>query len=327
MHNNKHLLTGKWIEAVPNFSEGREESVIQAICAEIERNPDAYLLHKDMGYDANRTVITFVGKLEQMEEICFNVIRRASQLIDMRQHTGTHPRQGAIDVFPLIAIGDTTTDEAIKLSYRLGERIGQQLDIPVYLYEHSSNNPQRKKLEQIRKGEYEGFKEKILQDEWKPDFGPQRYHEHSGNIILGARDFLLAYNINLKTKDVLMAKNIAAIIRESGSHGKPGKLKGVKAIGWWIETYGMCQVSTNITDFRRTSIFEVYDVIHAEAKEQGVELFGSELIGLIPEEALKNDQFSPEQAIKYLGLDALRPFNAIERILEWNILRKIKKAR
>lgn len=323
MSNNKHLLTEKWIEAVPNFSEGRNNDIIEAICAEIENQPDVYLLHKDIGYDAHRTVITFAGKLEQMEKICFNVIQKAAQLIDMRRHQGTHPRQGAIDVFPLIPLGTATFQDAIELSKRIGQRVATDLGIPVYLYEKSTENANRNRLEQIRKGEYEGFKQKILQPEWKPDFGLPKFNEKTGNIIMGARDFLLAYNVNLGTNDVQAAKNIAGVIRESGMHGKKGKLLGVKAIGWWVEEWGISQVSTNITHFRQTSIFDVFDTIREEAKNVGIETLGSELIGLIPLEALTDKHFEPEAAIKYLGLESFRPFNPKERILEWNLSEQI----
>lgn len=324
------ILQGNWLEAVPNFSEGRNETIIWALRDAILSVKGVLILHIDMSSDANRTVITFAGPAELVLEASFLVIQKATELIDMRLQKGIHPRQGAVDVFPLIPMGTTTMDEAIEYVQNLGEKIGNELQIPVYLYEKSAREIHRTRLEQIRKGEYEGFREKIKLPEWKPNFGRAIFNEKSGNIILGARNFLLAYNINLQTNDVSKAKEIASIVRESGSNGKTGLLKNVKAIGWWVNQFGLCQVSTNITNFNETPIHLVFETIKTEAKKMGIATKGSELIGLIPQKALedaalfyggKKEALSP--AIEKLGLLETDDFRVETRVLERIIENKL----
>jgi glutamate formiminotransferase / formiminotetrahydrofolate cyclodeaminase len=318
----------KWLECVPNFSEGREHAIIEAIAAAIRSVDGVRLLHVDPGYDANRTVYTFAGEPAVVEEAAFKAIVKASELIDMQQHHGAHPRIGACDVCPIIPLGDSTVAEANAVAQHLGQRLGQ-MGIPVYMYEHSAQIPLRKNLAQIRKGEYEGLREKLLSKDWQPDFGPAEFQARFGAMVLGARDFLVAYNINLDTKDVGKAKHIAARLRESGykdDQGRqiPGLLKGVKAIGWWMDAYACAQVSTNIVDIDAVSIRAVYDTVDALAHKLGCAAKGSELIGLIPEKVLlqagqtllpgNSDKHQIlHAAIEFLGLN-IRPE---ERVLEY----------
>jgi glutamate formiminotransferase len=318
----------KWLECVPNFSEGRDQTIIESIAAAIRSVDGVRLLHVDPGYDANRTVYTFAGEPYLVEEAAFRAVKEAFQLIDMRQHHGAHPRIGACDVCPIIPLGDSTVAEANAVAQHLGQRLGQ-MGIPVYMYEHSAQVPLRKNLAQIRKGEYEGLREKLLSKDWQPDFGPAEFQARFGAMVLGARNFLVAYNINLDTQDVGIAKRIAAGLRESGhkdTQGRqiPGLLKGVKAIGWWMDAYGCAQVSTNIVDIDAVSIRAVYDTVDALARELGCSATGSELIGLIPEKVLLqagqtlvsngSDKLQILQAaIEYLGLK-IRPE---ERVLEY----------
>jgi glutamate formiminotransferase len=318
----------KWLECVPNFSEGRDQAIIEAIAAAIRSVDGVRLLHVDPGYDANRTVYTFAGEPAVVEEAAFKAIVKASELIDMQQHHGAHPRIGACDVCPIIPLGDSTVAEANAVAQHLGQRLGQ-MGIPVYMYEHSAQIPLRKNLAQIRKGEYEGLREKLLSKDWQPDFGPAEFQARFGAMVLGARDFLVAYNINLDTKDVGKAKRIAAGLRESGYKDARGRqisglLKGVKAIGWWMDAYGCAQVSTNIVDIDAVSIRTVYDTVGALASKLGCSATGSELIGLIPEKVLLqagqtllpsgSDKHQILQAaIEYLGLN-IRPE---ERVLEY----------
>jgi glutamate formiminotransferase/formiminotetrahydrofolate cyclodeaminase len=318
----------KWLECVPNFSEGRDPSIIEAIAAAIRCADGVRLLHVDPGYDANRTVYTFAGEPAALEEAAFRAIVKASELIDMRQHQGAHPRIGACDVCPIIPLGESTLAEADAVVQRLGARLGER-GIPGYFYEHSARIPERKNLAQIRKGEYEGLESKLQAPLWQPDFGPTDFQARFGAMVLGARNFLVAYNINLNTKDVGIAKHIAARLRESGykdDQGRqiPGLLKGVKAIGWWMDAYGCAQVSTNIVDIDAVSIRTVYDTVDALAHKLGCAAKGSELIGLIPEKVLleagqtllPSGSDKPQilqAAIDYLGLD-IRPE---ERVLEY----------
>ena len=323
-------LQGKWLEAVPNFSEGKNEDIIWALKDAISSVKGVLILHIDMSADANRTVITFAGPAELVLKASFLLIQKATTLIDMRLQKGIHPRQGAVDVFPLIPMGSTTMKEAIDYAQKLGEKIGNELHIPVYLYEKSATETHRTRLEQIRKGEYEGFKEKIKLPDWKPNFGAAIFNEKSGNIVLGARNFLLAYNVNLQTNDVSIAKEIASIIRESGSNGKAGLLKNVKAIGWWVNHFGLCQVSTNITNFNETPIHLVFETIKTEAKKMGIATKGSELIGLIPQKALEEaaifyggEKADLDIAINKLGLLETDDFNVETRVLEKIIEKKL----
>jgi glutamate formiminotransferase len=318
----------KWLECVPNFSEGRDPSIIDAIANAICSVDGVRLLHVDPGYDANRTVYTLAGEPAVVEEAAFRAIVKAYELIDMRQHQGAHPRIGACDVCPIIPLGDSTVAEADEVVQRLGARLGER-GIPGYFYEHSARIPERKNLAQIRKGEYEGLEAKLQSPLWQPDFGPTDFQARFGAMVLGARNFLVAYNINLGTTDVGIAKHIAARLRESGykdDQGRqiPGLLKGVKAIGWWMDAYGCAQVSTNIVDIDAVSIRAVYDTVDALAHKLGCAAKGSELIGLIPEKVLLqagqallpsgSDKHQILQAaIEYLGLN-IRPE---ERVLEY----------
>lgn len=320
------------IEAVPNFSEGRDKNIIDEIANSIKSVKGVHLLHVDIGESANRTVMTFAGEPEKVSEAAFRSVKRASELIDMSKHKGTHPRIGAVDVLPLVPISGITMDECVVLSEKLGQRIGVELSLPVYCYEYSAKYDWRKRLEQIRHGEYEGLASKIIQPEWKPDYGPSTFNSRFGIAILGARQFLLAYNINLQTQDVTIAKHIAAQIRESGSivNGvrKTGLLKSVKAIGWFVSEYQCAQVSTNLVDLSQTSVFTVYETVKKLAQQSGVKVTGSEIIGLAPLFALteagkfymKNEKYSENElistAISRLGLNDYRKFNSDLHIIE-----------
>jgi glutamate formiminotransferase / formiminotetrahydrofolate cyclodeaminase len=320
------------IEAVPNFSEGRDKKIIDQIAYSIQSVKGVQLLHVDVGESANRTVMTFAGEPDKVAEAAFRSVKKASELIDMNKHKGTHPRIGAVDVLPFVPISDVTIDECVALSERVGKRIGDELSLPVYCYEYSAKHEWRKRLEQIRRGEYEGLATKILLPEWKPDYGPVTFNPHFGTVIIGARQFLLAYNINLKTENVAIARHIAARIRESGSfvHGvrQAGILEYVKAIGWYMSEYQCVQVSTNLVNLQQTPVHKVYETVKKLARECSVEVTGSEIIGLTPlfvlTEAgsfyMKNDKYSEneliESAISNLGLNDYRKFIPDAHIIE-----------
>lgn len=318
------------IECVPNFSEGRDHSKIDQLRNVVDRIHGAKVLHVDPGYDANRTVITFAGTPKAVEEAAFQLVKKASEVIDMRTQTGEHPRMGATDVLPLIPISGITADEAVKISYRLSERIASELQIPVFNYELSAKQPQRRRLETIRQGEYEGLAPKMQQPDWQADNGVL-YNAQSGATVLGVRQFLLAYNVNLRSQDLALAKKIAADIRESGRKvngvRQKGYFCGVKAIGWEMLEYGMVQVSTNITDTTQVGMHSVYDKINELAKQAGVEVAGSELIGLSPLRCIlesgrhystaTDEPALVKAAIESLGLNSVVPFKAEERIIEY----------
>lgn len=321
------------LECVPNFSEGRDASVIECISNAINAVEGVKVLHVDMGYDANRTVITFAGTPQGIEEAAFEAIRIASGLIDMRMHSGTHPRMGAVDVMPIIPIADCSMDDAIAISYRLSQRVADELHIPIYNYEQSARTPLRQRLEQIRQGEYEGLESKMSQDDWQADYGTA-FNAKSGATVLGARHYLLAYNVNLATRDIKLAKHIAAHIRESGQLVDgvriPGCFKGVKAIGWDVPEYVMVQVSTNITNTNIVSLHHVYEKVKELARAHGVEVAGSELIGLAPKSCMleagrfykpeTNNEISlVEAAVHHLGLASVVDFTPQERIIEYLI--------
>lgn len=321
------------IECVPNFSEGRDLNTIEQIAEAIRKVDGAELLHVDIGPDANRTVMTFAGHPQAVIDAAFNACRTASQLIDMSDQKGTHPRIGAMDVCPLVALQGITNKELLTYAEQLGNRIGQELDIPVYLYEHSSQSDHRRRLEQIRKGGYENFFDKIKQADWKPDFGPSVFNPMSGALVLGVRDLLLAFNINLDTKDVTIANNIARTIRTSGFKGKKGLYENLKAIGWYVNEFECAQVSTNITNYRLTPAHEVYQTIKALAIKEGITVTGSELIGLIPLDALltagkffhtdlSGDELLVRSAIVGLGLADKKKFKPSERILDYQLKQK-----
>ena len=332
------------IECVPNFSEGRDLNIIRQITDRIESVEGIKLLNVDPGNATNRTVVTFVGEPEAVIEAAFRGIEKAAELIDMSKHKGEHPRMGATDVCPLIPISGITMEETVVFAKKLGEKVGKNLNIPVYLYEAAQSNPAKKNLSVIRAGEYEGFFTKIKQAEWKPDFGPAEYSAKSGATVIGARDFLVAYNANLNTTSVRRANSVAFDIRENGRKVKnekgeeivqPGTCKSVKAIGWFIEEYGIAQVSMNLTNINITPLHIAFDECVKSAYNRGMRVTGSELVGLVPLKSLTDagKYFLEKQqrstgvseselvriAIKSLGLDELSPFKPEERIIEYQL--------
>ncbi|NCA77174.1 MAG: glutamate formimidoyltransferase [Alphaproteobacteria bacterium] len=341
------------IECVPNFSEGRDMTIIRTITDEIEKIEGVRLLDVDPGKATNRTVVTFVGSPEAVSEAAFQAIRKASEVIDMSKHSGAHPRFGGTDVCPLVPVAGITMEETAEYARRLAERVGRELEIPVYCYEDAAFTEERRNLANCRAGEYEGLPKKLEDPHWKPDFGPARFNPRTGAIAIGARDFLVAYNINLNTTSTRRANAVAYDIREKGRPvregnpitGKikkdengneiwiPGALKACKAIGWFIEEYGIAQVSINLTNISITSVHQAFEVSCQKAMERGLRVTGSELVGLIPKKAmleagkyfLRKQQrsvgISEEEiikiAIKSLGLDDLKPFNPREKIIEY----------
>ncbi len=330
------------IECVPNFSEGRDLFIIKQITDQIEGVEGVKLLNVDPGKATNRTVVTFVGAPEPVIEAAFRAIKMAGELIDMTRHSGEHPRMGATDVCPLIPIANCSMEETAAYARKLAARVGQEQNIPVYLYEAAQPNPSRKNLSMIRAGEYEGFFKKIKQPEWKPDFGPSEFPAKSGATVIGARDFLVAFNANLNTTSVRRANSVAFDIRENGRKIKnekgeeivqPGTCKAVKAIGWYIDEYGIAQVSMNLTNINITPLHVAFDECVKSASARGMRVTGSELVGLIPLQAMLDagKYFLKKQhrsagvsekellriAIRSLGLDELAPFNPEERIIEY----------
>ncbi|MBW8331787.1 MAG: glutamate formimidoyltransferase [Prolixibacteraceae bacterium] len=343
------------IECVPNFSEGRDEKIIRQITDAIQSVDGIKLLNVDPGKDTNRTVVTFVGEPEQVIEAAFRGAKMAAQLIDMSKHKGEHPRFGAMDVCPLVPIANITMEETVVYARRLAKRVGEELGISVYCYEFAAFSNDRQSLANCRAGEYEGLKEKLQKPEWKSDFGPVVLNERSGATAIGARNFLIAYNVNLNTTSVRRANSIAFDVREAGrvvregdpvtgkivngENGEPlripGTLKKVRAIGWFIKEYGVAQISMNLTDITVTSMHEAFDEVVECARERGIRVTGSELIGVIPLQAmldagkyfLRKQHRSvgiPEEeiikiAVKSLGLDELSPFDPKKRIIEYLI--------
>lgn len=350
------------IECVPNFSEGNNMEVIRQITHEIESVSGVRLLDVDPGKATNRTVVTFVGAPEEVMEAAFRAIRKASEIIDMSQHRGEHPRFGATDVCPFVPVSGVTMDEAAEYARQLAKRVGDEIQIPVYCYEYAAFEERRRNLANVRSGEYEGLPKKLSSPEWKPDFGPATFVPHTGAIAIGARNFLVAYNINLNTTSVRRANSIAFDIREAGrvvregdpitgpivkgEDGEPlripGTLKKTKAIGWFIEEYGIAQISINLTDITVTPIHVAFEEASKKAAERGMRVTGSELVGLVPLEALlaagrfylkkqKRSVGIPEReiikiAVKSLGLDDLKPFNPEEKIIEYILASAQKKA-
>ena len=335
------------IECVPNFSEGHDLQVIGQITAEIEAVEGVKLLNVDPGKATNRTVVTFVGAPEAVVEAAFRAIRKAAALIDMSRHRGEHPRMGATDVCPFIPVAGITMEETAEYSRRLAERVGRELSIPVYLYEAAQPDPARKNLSVIRAGEYEGFFKKIKQPAWKPDFGPAEFSATSGATVIGARDFLVAYNVNLNTTSVRRANAIAFDVREAGRKVKnekgedvvqPGTLKSVKAIGWFIEEYGIAQISMNLTNIAVTPLHVAFDEVCRKADARGIRVTGSELVGLIPLQSMLDAgrYFLTKQkrslgvsekeliriAVTSMGLEELAPFRPEERIIEYQLAAK-----
>ncbi len=340
------------IECVPNFSEGCNMEVIRQITNEIEKIEGVRLLDVDPGKATNRTVVTFVGNPHSVIEAAFQAIKKAGEVIDMRNHTGEHPRMGATDVCPLIPVSGITMDETVEFAKMLGKRVGEELRIPVYLYEYAAAADYRCNLADIRSGEYEGFAAKILKPEWKPDYGAAVFNERSGATVIGARDFLIAYNINLNTTSTRRANAVAFDIREKGRQKKdekgkvvkgaqgepvwePGLLKNVKAIGWFIEEYGVAQISVNLTNMYVTPLHVLFDTACERATARGMRVTGSELVGLVPLEAMleAGKYFLRKQqrsigvgeaelvriAVKSLGLDELGPFDPNKKIIEYQL--------
>jgi glutamate formiminotransferase len=269
------------VQCVPNFSEGKDKKVIEKIVEEIRIMEEVKLLDYSMDKDHNRSVVTFVGEPEKVIEAAFNAVKVASELIDMSTHVGEHPRMGATDVIPLVPISDVSMEECVEYSRKLGERIGKELNIPVFLYEKSASSPNRENLANIRRGQYEGMAEKLKEEEWQPDFGPNTLNIKAGVTAIGARMPLVAFNVNLDTDDITIAKNIAKVVRASG-----GGFTYCKALGIEIKERNIVQVSMNMVDYTKTSLFKVFDTIEREANRYGVNVIGSEIIGLVPMQAL-----------------------------------------
>ena len=269
------------IESIPNISEGRNQEVIEACVDQIRTTAGCTLLNNSSDPNHNRTVITYIGDAKGVEEASVKLAKKAVELIDLTRHTGEHPRMGCVDVMPFVPIKDATNEECIELSKTVGRRIAEEADLPVFLYEMSAQKPARKNLATIRKGQFEGMSEKVKDPEWEPDFGGARIHPTGGVVAVGARPPLVAYNLNLNTSDVQIAKNIAKIIRE-----KDGGLANVKAMGFMLEDRNIAQVSINMTDYRVTPLYRVTELVKAEAKRYGVKVIGSEVIGLCPMKAL-----------------------------------------
>ena len=346
-------MSKQLIECVPNFSEGRDLQIIKQITGAIESVEGIRILDIDSGKATNRTVVTLVGSPEAVIEGAFQGIKKASELIDMRKHKGEHPRMGATDVCPLIPVSGITMEQTVKYAKKLGARVAKELNIPVYLYESAATTEERKNLATIRAGEYEGYAEKILKPEWKPDFGEAKFNAKSGATVIGARDFLVAYNINLNTTSTRRANSIAFDVREAGrvkrkgdsvtgeiikdengnSVSVPGTLKSVKAIGWYIEEYGIAQISMNLTNINITPVHIAFDEVCKRAEERGIRVTGSELVGVIPKKSLvdagkyflnkqqRSIGVSEEElikiAVKSLGLDELSPFEPKKKIIEY----------
>lgn len=343
------------IECVPNFSEGVDLSIIKQITNEIESVEGVMLLDVDPGKATNRTVVTFVGEPAPVIEAAFRAISKAAELIDMSKHKGEHPRMGATDVCPLIPVSGISMQETAQWAVKLAERVGSNLHIPVYLYEYAQPNTARNNLSVIRAGEYEGFFDKIKLPEWKPDFGPNEFNAKAGTTVIGARDFLIAYNVNLNTKSVRKANSVAFDVREAGRvkregdpiTGKvvkdengnevriPGALKHCKAIGWYIEEYGIAQISMNLTNYKYTPVHKAFEEVCKSADKRGLRVTGSELVGLIPLEAMleAGKYFLQKQgrsigvsndelifiAIKSMGLDELGTFDPQQKIIEYKL--------
>lgn len=345
----------KIVECVPNFSEGRDKEKIKTITDEIAKTKGVTLLDVDPGEATNRTVVTFVGTPEGVKEAAFRAIKKASEVLDMSKHKGAHSRMGATDVCPFVPVAGVTMEDCVKIANEVGDRVARELSIPVYLYEEAATKPERRNLAVVRKGEYEGLPEKLKDPEWKPDYGEPVFNKKSGATIIGAREFLIAYNINLNTRERKLAHEIALNIREQGrvkrdekgkiirdENGKivkiPGKLKEVKGVGWYIDEYGIAQVSVNLTNYKITPLYKLFEECRKEARKLGLRVTGSELVGLIPKEAMLQtgryylekqgkcpgvpDEELIRTAVISLGMDQLYPFKPEEKIIEYTIAEK-----
>lgn len=343
---------GQLVECVPNFSEGRDRAIIDKIVAAIAAVKGVKIMDVDPGADTNRTVVTFIAAPEIAGEAAFQGIRQAAELIDMSRHQGAHPRLGATDVCPFVPVSGVNMEDCARIARELGRRVGAELQIPVYLYEEAATTPARSNLADIRAGEYEGLAEKLKDPQWQPDFGAAVFNPRSGATVIGAREFLIAYNINFNTRDVSLVQEIALDIREKGrvlKDGKgnivkdekgqkvqvPGKFKSVKAIGWYIEQYGCAQLSINFTNYKISPVHLVFDEVSRLATERGLRATGSELVGLIPKGALlaagayflekqgKSPGVPEEElvhiAVKSLGLAELAPFDAVRKVIDYAV--------
>ena len=348
----------KLIECVPNFSEGRDMGIIKQITDVIESVEGVKLLDVDPGKDTNRTVVTFVGSPEAVSEAAFRSVKKAAEIIDMSKHHGAHPRMGATDVCPFIPVSGITMEETVEVAHKVAERVGRELAIPVYCYENAASKPERRNLANCRSGEYEGLRKKLSDTAWKPDYGPSEFNERSGASAIGARDFLVAFNVNLNTTSTRRANAIAYDVREKGRPARdgdpltgkflrdekgekimiPGSLKSVKAIGWYIEEYGKAQISMNLTDIFVTPVHIAFDEVCHKADARGVRVTGSELVGLIPLKSLidAGRYFLAKQqrsagvsdaeliriAIISMGLNDIYPFKPEEKIIEFVMAEK-----
>jgi glutamate formiminotransferase/formiminotetrahydrofolate cyclodeaminase len=345
----------KLVECVPNFSEGKNIEIIKEITTAIESVSGIHLLDVDPGGDTNRTVVTFVGEPNNVVKAAFLGIQKAAELINMQEHTGAHARMGATDVCPFVPVSNITMKECVQLSHELAKQVGDELGISVYMYENSATNPNRVNLANIRAGEYEGMETKLQNIEWNPDYGPTRLNKSAGVTAIGAREFLVAYNINLNTKHKKIATDIALDIREAGRAKRdankkiirdkegaivkvPGSLKSTKAVGWFIDEYNVAQVSMNLTNFNITAPHEAFEEVRQQARKRGVRVTGSELVGLIPLQAMLNagkfyllkqnrSTGIPESeiihiAIKSMGLDEIAEFDPAEKIVEYRVAKK-----
>lgn len=343
----------KVVECVPNFSEGRDMAIINQIADSIRAVDGAKLLDVDPGADTNRTVFTIVGSPEAVSEAAFQAIACAGRLIDMSKHSGEHARMGATDVCPFVPVRNTTMDECVELAHALGKRVGEELDIPIYMYEYAATKPQWRSLPNIRVGEYEALQEKMTKPEWKPDYGPHKFNARSGATVIGARKFLIAYNVNVNSRNQRLAHNIALDIRERGrwlrdenhkfmrdENGerirKEGMLKECKAVGWYIDEYNRAQISMNLTDYEVTPVHAAFDACVESGKKYGLRITGSELVGLIPLQAMLDagryyltkqnqcvgvpEKILVETAIQSLGLNEITPFDPKEKIIEYRLM-------
>ncbi len=344
------MASSKLVECVPNFSEGRDKSVIDSIAREISSVAGVTLLDVDPGADTNRTVFTFVGGPEAAVEAAVKSAVAASRLIDMARHSGAHPRMGAMDVCPFVPVAGMTMDECVELANEAGKRIAEALKVPVYLYEYAATRPERRSLADIRSGEYEALADKLAKPEWKPDYGPATFVPAWGATVVGAREFLVAYNVNLNTRDKKLANEVALSVREGGRAARdaagnlvkgpdgknvmvPGRLKNVRAIGWYIDSYRCAQVSINLTNFRETPLHVVYETVKEEAEKIGLRVTGSEVVGLLPLEPIAlagrhylvrmgKGEGAPERelvetAIRSMGLDSVAAFEPGKKIIEY----------